>query len=78
MQRNLECTRKEMWDRPDEEKRITKRPMSIEQLHGKAKWEEALADWIVATRVGLLGPGKQDYEEEQIERNDGWRRDLFI
>jgi hypothetical protein len=27
-------------------------------LLGKAMWEKPLADWIVATGVGLLGPGK--------------------
>jgi hypothetical protein len=31
-----------------------------------------------AYQVGLLGPGKQDYEEERIERNDGWRREPFV
>jgi hypothetical protein len=40
--------------------------------------QKPLADWIVATGVGLLGAGKQDYEEERIERNDGWRREPFV
>jgi hypothetical protein len=66
------------WDRPDEAGRIPKRPTSIGQLLGTAKWEKPLADWIVATGVGLLGPGKQDYEEERIERTDGWRREPFV
>jgi hypothetical protein len=44
---------------------------------GKAKWEKPLADWIVATGVGSHGPGKQDYEEERVERNDGWQREPF-
>jgi hypothetical protein len=74
----LESARKEIWDRPDEEGRIPKRPTSIGQLLGKAKWEKPLADWIVATGVGLLGPGKQNYEEERIERNDGCRREPFV
>jgi hypothetical protein len=73
MHPSLERVRKQIWDRPDEEGRITKRPTLIAQLLGKAKWEKPLADWFVATRVGLLGPGKQVYEEERIERNDGWR-----
>jgi hypothetical protein len=34
------------------------------QLFGKARWEKPLADWIVASGVGLIGPRKQDYEEE--------------
>jgi hypothetical protein len=72
------AARKEIRDRPDEEGRIPKRPTSIGQLLGKAKWEKPLADWIVATGVGLLGPGKQDYEEERVERNDGWRREPFV
>jgi hypothetical protein len=78
MHPSLERARTEIWDRPDEEGRIPKRPTSIGQLLGKAKWEKPLADWIVATGVGLLGPGKQDYEEERIERNDGWRRERFV
>jgi ribonuclease HI len=78
MHPSLERARKEIWDRPDEEGRIPKRPTSIGQLLGKAKWEKPLADWILATGVGLLGPGKQDYEEERIERNDGWRREPFV
>jgi hypothetical protein len=32
----------------------------------------------VATGVGLLGPRKEDYEEERVERNDGWRRKPFV
>jgi hypothetical protein len=32
----------------------------------------SLADWIVATGVGLLGPAKQGFEAELVERNDGW------
>jgi ribonuclease HI len=63
MHPNLERARNEIWDRPDEEGRIPKRPTSIGQLLGKAKWEKSLPDLIVATGVGLLGPGKQDYEE---------------
>jgi hypothetical protein len=59
-------------------RRIPKRPTSLGQLLAKSKWEKPRADWIVATRVGLLGPGKQDYEDQQIERNDGWRREPFV
>jgi hypothetical protein len=71
MHPNLESVRKDIWDRPDEEGRIPKWPTSIGYLLGKAKWEKPLADWIVATGVGLLGPGTQDYEQERIVRNDG-------
>jgi hypothetical protein len=80
MHPDLESARKEIWDRPDEDGRMPRQPTSIGQLLGKAKWEKPLADWIVATGVGLLvlGPGKEDYEEERIERNDGWRREPFI
>jgi hypothetical protein len=38
----------------------------------KLEEQKPLADWIVTTGVGLLAPGKQDYEEERVERNDGW------
>jgi hypothetical protein len=78
MHPSLESARKAIWDRGDEDGRIPTRPRSIGQLLGKAKWEKLLADEIVATGVGLLGPGKQDHEEEQIERNDGWRREPFV
>jgi hypothetical protein len=49
MHPNLERVRKEIWDRPDEEGRIPKRPTSIGQLLGKATWEKPLADWIVVS-----------------------------
>jgi hypothetical protein len=44
---------------------------------GKSKWEKPLDDWIMATRVGFLGPGMRDQESERVERNDGWRRETF-
>jgi hypothetical protein len=78
MHPDLQSARKAIWERPDEDGRIGRRPTSIGQLLGKAKREIPLADWIVATGVGLLGPGIQDYEEEQVERNDRWRRDPFV
>jgi hypothetical protein len=78
MHPDLESARKAIWERPDEDGKIGRRPTSIGQLLGKAKWEKPLANWIVATGVGLLGPGKQDYEEERVERNDGWRREPFV
>jgi hypothetical protein len=78
MHPDLESARKAIWERPDEDGRIGRRPTSIGQLLGKAKWEKPLADLIVATGVGLRGPEKQDYEEERVERNDGWRREPFV
>jgi hypothetical protein len=78
MHPDLESARKAIWERPDEDGRIGRWPTSIVQLFGKAKWEKPLADWIVATGVGQLGPGKQDYDEERVERNDGWRREPFV
>jgi hypothetical protein len=78
MHPNLERARKEIWGRPDEDGKIPKRPTSIGQLLWKARWEKPLADWIVATGVGLLGPRKRDYEEERLERNDGWRGEPFV
>jgi ribonuclease HI len=78
MHPELESARKEIWERPDEDGRKGRRPRSVGQLLGKAKWEKPLADWVVATRVGLLGPRKEDYEEERVERNDGWRREPFV
>jgi hypothetical protein len=74
----LEQARKDIWDRPDEDGIIMKRPTSVGQLLGKAKWEKRLADWIMATGVGLLGRGLHDFEAERVERNDGWRRELFV
>jgi hypothetical protein len=74
----LEYTRNEICDLLDEEGRIPKRATSIGQLLGKAKWKKPLAHWIVATGVGLLGHRKHDYEEDRIERNDGWRPEPFV
>jgi hypothetical protein len=78
MHPDFESARKVIWEPPDDDGRIPTRPTSIRQLLGNAKWEKPLADWIVATGAGLLGPGKQDYEAERVERNDGWRRDPFL
>jgi hypothetical protein len=78
MHPELECARKEIWERPDEDGRRGRRPRSVGQLLGNAKWEKPLADWIVATGVGSRGPGRQDYEEERVERNDGRRREPFV
>jgi hypothetical protein len=47
-----------------------KRPTSVGRLLGKSKWEKRLADWIMATGVGLLGCGLRDFEAERVERND--------
>jgi hypothetical protein len=58
--------------------KIMKQPTSVGQLLGKAKWEKRLADWIMVTGVGLLGRGLHDFEEERVERNDGWRREPFV
>jgi hypothetical protein len=57
---SLEHVRNEIWDWPDKKVRIPKRLRSIAQLLEKAKWVKPLADSIVATGVGLLGPGTQD------------------
>jgi hypothetical protein len=64
--------------RPGKDGRKGKRPKSLGQLLGKAKWEEPLADWIVATGAGLLGQGWWDGETGRVEKNDGWRREPFI
>jgi hypothetical protein len=79
MHPDLENARKAIWERPDKDGRIARRPTSIGQLLGKAMWEKPLAvsDWIVATGVGLLGPRTQDYEAKRVERNEGWRREPF-
>jgi hypothetical protein len=70
----LEGARKHFWDPPDEDGRMRKRPTSLGQLLGKAKWEKPLADWITATGVGLVGQDMVD----RLERNDGWRREPFL
>jgi hypothetical protein len=64
----LEQARKDIWDRPDEEGIILKWPTSVGQLVGKAKREKRLADWIIATGVGLLGCTLRDFEAERVER----------
>jgi hypothetical protein len=78
MHPRLEKARKEIWDRPDEDGKIKKRPTSVGQLLRKFKWEKPLADWIMATGVCLLGNELRDNEAELVERNDGWRREPFI
>jgi hypothetical protein len=55
MHPDLESARKETWELPDEDGRIARRPTSVGQLLGKAKWEKPLADWILAIGVGYLG-----------------------
>jgi hypothetical protein len=74
----LEQARIDIWDRPDKDGVIMKRPTSVGQLLGKSKWGKRLADWIIATGVGLLGCGLRDFEAERVERNDGWRREPFV
>jgi hypothetical protein len=78
MRSDLEIARKAPWGRPDEDGRISRRPTSIGHLLGKAKWEKPRADWFVTTGVGLRGPAKQDYGEERVEKNDGWRHEPFF
>jgi hypothetical protein len=75
---DLESARTIIWDRPGKDDRKGKRPKSLGQLPGKAKWEKPLADWIVATGVGLLGQDRWDDEMGRVERNDRWRREPFI
>jgi hypothetical protein len=58
----LESTRTEIWERPDENGRKGGRSRSVSQLPWKAKWEKPLAKWIMATGAGLLGPARQDFE----------------
>jgi hypothetical protein len=72
MHPDLENARTEIWERPDEDGGIAWRPTSIGHPPGFAKWENRLADWIVAAGVGLLGPRKHGFEGERVERNDEW------
>jgi hypothetical protein len=78
MHSELESPRKEICERPDEDGRRGRRPRSVGQLLGTAKWEKPVVDWIVASGVGLLGPRKHDIEAERVERNDEWRREQFV
>jgi hypothetical protein len=48
----------------DEEGIIMKRLNSVRQLLGKSKWETRLADWIIATGVGLVGCYRPDFEAD--------------
>jgi hypothetical protein len=66
---------------PSEGGGIGKRPTSLGQLLGKSKREKPLADWIMATGIGLLGREKQDSAMERMERmesNDRWGRESFF
>jgi hypothetical protein len=78
MHPKLEQARKDIWDWPDEDGIIMKRPTSMGQFLGKSKWEKRPADWIMATGVGLLGCGLHDFEAERVKRNNGWRREPFV
>jgi hypothetical protein len=70
MHSKVEQARKDIWDWPDEEDIIMKRPTSVRQLLGKSKWEKSLADSITATGVGLQGSELRDFKEERVARND--------
>jgi hypothetical protein len=49
--------KKRDWEQPDENGRKGRKPRSVGQLLGKAKWEKLLAEWTVATGAGYLGLG---------------------
>jgi hypothetical protein len=51
-----------------------KRLSSVGQLLGKSKWENGLADSIMATGVGVLGTELRGFEAERVDRYDEWRR----
>jgi hypothetical protein len=59
-------------------RKTEKRPASVEQFLGKSRREMPLADWIMATGVGLLCNELRGSEAERVERNDGWRREPFL
>jgi hypothetical protein len=61
----LEKARIDIWDRPDENGRKGQRLKLVGQLLGKSKWEEPLADWIMTTGVGFLGPENHDLSGEK-------------
>jgi hypothetical protein len=65
-------------DCPDEDGKIRKCPTSVGQLLGKSKWEKPVADWIMATGIGLVGQDSVDKKDERVERNDGWRQEPFL
>jgi hypothetical protein len=74
----LESARKEFRERPDDGDWKGRRPRSLGQRLGEAKWEKPLADWIVGTGVGLLRPRKQCFQAERVEKNDGLRGEPFV
>jgi hypothetical protein len=67
MHPELERARKEIWERllADEDGRKGKRPRSVGQRLGKAKWETEQADLIAASVVGLLGPGNRIWRRNE-------------
>jgi hypothetical protein len=71
MHPELESARKDIWERPDEDGRRGRRPRTVGQLLGNALWANPLPDWIVATGVGLHGPGKRI-----MRRNDSELRGM--
>jgi hypothetical protein len=78
MHPELESARKEIWERPDEDGRKGRRPRSVGQVLGKGKWEKPVADWIVATGVGLLGLGNSILSQNESRgMTDGHATGLF-
>jgi hypothetical protein len=63
---DLESARTTIWDRPGKDGRKGKQPKSLGRLLGKAKWGKPLADWIMATGVGLLGQKMWDGEADRV------------
>jgi hypothetical protein len=78
MHPKLEFAQKDFWDCPHEDGTIRKRPTSVAPLVRKSKWDKPLADNITATGVGLVGQDRVDKEDERVDRNIGWRWELFL
>jgi hypothetical protein len=51
----LELPQKDIWGWADGGVKINELPSSVGQLMGECKWKKRLADWIMDTRVGLVG-----------------------
>ena len=50
----------------------------MSRAHVFLRCKKPLADWMMATGVGLVGQEMRDKEAERVERNDGWRREPFL
>jgi hypothetical protein len=64
-----------IWDHPDANGWKGQRQWSVRRLLGKSKWEKPLADWMIDTALGFVGPKPTTWrpkEWREIMDRGGW------